>query len=460
MANRAVVMLTDRQAKLAKKTVAVGGVKGLVLRVRDTQAGLSKTFMLRMKIDGKDQYQSIGPYPEVSLEEARQIALDWRNKMKKGVRGSEIAIAERKEKMEARETKKTYSVQQMLFDYLEFGKDRNWFDTSIKDKKISRSHHEIVLGYMKNHIPKSILLMPVKDLTPELLAETFKEKWLTMVDTPERVIGEISRAFDHAVKAEKINDGMKNPADLNGKLRILLPPDHLRAKKGHHAALHPDRIPELFEELSRHTGVTAKLAMYSILTASRSTNARLMVWPEVHLDPKENIDAPIHVVPRDEMKVKKRTIEFDRETPLSREAVKVLNSVPRYQAVSKHDFVFSVVGREGITAISAAAVAILIRKINYERKKKGMEPFVDPNILRDGEPVSITLHGTARASFETWAYDSVRYNHKQFSVTSIEHCLDHVTAKYNNAYLRRAVIGEMREIFEAWGEYCFSLIEK
>ena len=35
MANRAVSLLTDRQAKLAKKT-AVGGVKGLTLRVRQT----------------------------------------------------------------------------------------------------------------------------------------------------------------------------------------------------------------------------------------------------------------------------------------------------------------------------------------------------------------------------------------------------------------------------------------
>ena len=40
MANRIVSMLTDRQAKLAKKTIAVGGVKGLVLRVRETGSGL------------------------------------------------------------------------------------------------------------------------------------------------------------------------------------------------------------------------------------------------------------------------------------------------------------------------------------------------------------------------------------------------------------------------------------
>lgn len=53
MGNRVVSMLTDRQAKLAKKTVAVGGVKGLTLRVRETGTGLSKYFVMRMTVDGK-----------------------------------------------------------------------------------------------------------------------------------------------------------------------------------------------------------------------------------------------------------------------------------------------------------------------------------------------------------------------------------------------------------------------
>ena len=100
---------------------------------------------------------------------------------------------------------------------------------------------------------------------------------------------------------------------------------------------------------------------------------------------------------------------------------------------------------------------MMIRKINAEFHEAGKEPFVDPDLLnQDGSPRNITLHGTARASFEAWAYDSVRFKHKQFSEKAIEHCLDHVTEKYNNAYLRKAVIGEMREILQAWADYCYS----
>ena len=40
MANRTVFLLTDRQAKLAQKTIPGGGVKGLTLIGRQSQEGL------------------------------------------------------------------------------------------------------------------------------------------------------------------------------------------------------------------------------------------------------------------------------------------------------------------------------------------------------------------------------------------------------------------------------------
>lgn len=209
--------------------------------------------------------------------------------------------------------------------------------------------------------------------------------------------------------------------------------------------------------MNKHGGITAKLCQFTILTASRPSNARLAVWPEVFLDKTKNPDAPIQITKREEMKIK-RVIKFDKETPLSTQAVALLKTLPRFMIKKGNDFIFPIMKKDGtICPISYSSATVFIKKINVERRKSGEEPFVDHNVKRDGEPVSISLHGTARASFETWAYDSVRFNHKQFSEKAIEHCLDHVTEKYNNAYLRRAVIGEMREIFQAWGDYCFSI---
>ena len=134
MANRAVSLLTDRQAKLAKKTIAVGGVKGLTLRVRETQDGLSKVFILRINVDGKAKSVSLGSYPQVSLEEARKTALTWRNKLLRGENPRQQAIEERRAKLAAAEEKKSYSVQKMLLDYCEFGEGRLWQQQTIKGK--------------------------------------------------------------------------------------------------------------------------------------------------------------------------------------------------------------------------------------------------------------------------------------------------------------------------------------
>ena len=458
MANRAVSLLTDRQAKLAKKTIAVGGVKGLTLRVRETQEGLSKIFILRVNVDGKEKNLSLGSYPEVSLEEARKTALDWRNKILKGENPRQEAINERRAKMVSVNEKKTYSVQRMLLDFCEFGEGRLWKSSVIKGEKISRDHADIVNGYIRNHIPKDILAMPAKTLTPEILAKSFVKKWVAMVDTPERVFGELKRAFDYGIRSGKIPP-MENPADLKGRLRDLLPPDSERLQKTHQPALPPERIPELFEELHKRPNVTSLLIQYTILTVSRASNARLSLWSEIYFDKKDHPEAPIQITNRDEMKIK-RVIKFDKETPLSRQAVKLLKRIPRFIVSDGFDFVFSKANRDGsIVAVSAATSAMMIRQINAEFCEVGKVPFVDPDLLNsNGEPRNITLHGTARASFEAWAYDSVRFNHKQFSEKAIEHCLDHVTEKYNNAYLRKAVIGEMREILQAWADYCYSKI--
>ena len=285
-----------------------------------------------------------------------------------------------------------------------------------------------------------------------------EKKWIEMVDTPERVLGELKRAFDYGIRSGKIPP-MENPADLKGRLRDLLPPDSERVQKTHQPALPPERIPELFEELDKRQNVTSRLIQYTILTVSRASNARLSLWSEIYFDKKDHPEAPIQVTKRDEMKVK-RVIKFDKETPLSTQAVQLLKRIPRFIVSDGFDFVFSKANRDGsIIAVSAATCAMMIRKINAEFHEAGKEPFVDPDLLNeDGSPRNITLHGTARASFEAWAYDSVRFNHKQFSEKAIEHCLDHVTEKYNNAYLRKAIIGEMREILQAWADFCYSKI--
>lgn len=65
----------------AEGRYAVGGADGLHLRI----AGESRAWVLRIKIGSRRCDIGLGPYPEVSLAEARETARDHRRKVRTGI---------------------------------------------------------------------------------------------------------------------------------------------------------------------------------------------------------------------------------------------------------------------------------------------------------------------------------------------------------------------------------------
>lgn len=81
------------------------------------------------------------------------------------------------------------------------------------------------------------------------------------------------------------------------------------------------------------------------------------------------------------MKVK-RVIKFDKETPLSTQAVTLLQHLLRFVVQEGLDFVFAKSDKCGaIEPVSDAACAMMLRKINADYRKQGKNPFVDPDLL-------------------------------------------------------------------------------
>ena len=70
MAFRQLTPLTDKAARAATKTVGVGLVPGLTLRVYKTK----KTFVLRITQNGIVKWLPIGTYGPMSIGEARRVA--------------------------------------------------------------------------------------------------------------------------------------------------------------------------------------------------------------------------------------------------------------------------------------------------------------------------------------------------------------------------------------------------
>ena len=284
--------------------------------------------------------------------------------------------------------------------------------------------------------------------------DALAEKWRTMIDTPERILSDARQAIDWAIRSEMIPP-MINPCQVkDGKLGDLLPLD--RPEGGHEPALPPKRLPAFFAELMKLVPVsqTARCLAFAILTAARNSTAREATWREIQQDDEGNW---LHVIPRERMKVKGEKIPFDRKTPLCKEAVDLLQSAPRI-GLDGDAYVFPNINKGQRSPFTRDAVRALIKRMHDKQKKIDGIGWVDPEQKdRTGKPRIVTLHGCARATFNTWAKDAKGYNHKAFPKDLRESCLDHRNESYQCAYDREQALGDMREVFDALGKFCGTL---
>ncbi len=436
--------ITDKKLQSVTKTTACGGVPGLIVKVSKLQNGyLRKYFFLRYQRAGGTRYFSLGSYPETTLAEAFKKAAEWRKKLDEGIDPTQ----EQKLKRMAIQGQ-SLSVEELVFKWIESNEARGrWADAS-------RPREDLWLGYLRNHIPANTATMPVIQLTPEHLADVFAEKWQTMIDTPERILQDLRSAIDWGMREKLIPTG-QNPAQIkDGRLGDLLPLK--RPRGGNEPALPPDQMPAFFAALIDHvrTSQGARCLAFAILTAARNTTAREAMWNEIIWDSSKGA---IHLIARERMKIKKNKIPFDRKTPLSKEALWLLKTAPRFEL--ECPFIFPNIREGKLEPMSLDGLSKPIKTLHQERKKIDGIGWIDPNQLNPtGFPRRVTPHGLARATFNTWAKDGSGFNHPQFSWDIRESCLDHAHENYSCAYDRDQAIGEMRLVFDAWAKFCFSEI--
>lgn len=442
--------MTEKRLKALIKSAACGVVPGLNVRVVELKDGsLAKYFVLRER--SVNRTFTLGKYPDLSLSDAFKKAAVWKKKIKQGVDPS----AEEKALRDA--LKRQPEASEAEQDVLTFEKlIRQWIDFNEKRgrwSKTSKSKTEVWDGFFRNHIPDSIRTCPVEKLTAQMFYDALAEKWRTMIDTPERILSDARQAIDWAMRSEMIPP-MLNPCVVkDGKLGDLLPLD--RPVGGHEPALPPKRMPEFFKALMELVPVsqTARCLAFAILTAARNSTAREATWDEIQQDDDGNW---LHVIPRERMKVKSEKIPFDRKTPLSPQALELLNTAPRIP-LDGPQYVFPNVNKGRRSPFTRDAIRALIKRMHDKQKKIDGTGWVDPEQKdRSGHPRIVTLHGCARASFNTWAKDARGYGHKTFNRDLRESCLDHRNESYQCAYDREQALGDMREVFEAWGKFCFS----
>jgi len=350
----------------------------------------------------------MGSYPETTLAEAREKAVEARKLTKAGVDPLEN-LKQVKENLEAERLKQQsnkLTFKELSSAYIESQKS-GW--KSIKHAKqwenTLRCYADEVIGDLApgaintNHILE--ILTPI---------------WTTKTETANRVRNRIELVLD-AAKARGLRDG-ENPARWRGHLDKLLPKPSKVAAVNHHAALPWEQMPLFMGEVSRRPGTSFRAMEMTIMTAARTSEVLNAAWDEVDLE------AEVWTIPADRMKANK-----EHRIPLTSQLKELLQKLPQVEGSA---FLFP--GMRKGRPLSNMAMMMSLRGMGYK---------------------NLTIHGF-RSTFRDWAGENTSHP-RDVCEQALAHTLsNHVEA----AYRRGDLFSKRKRLMEDWHHYIYASAEK
>lgn len=278
----------------------VGGVQGLALQV----TGGSRAWLLRATIGGRRRDMGLGPYPEVTLAQARDKARDARELIRQGI--DPIARQQAAQSAMRAAVAEALTFKDCAEKYIKAHR-AGWKNAKHAQQweNTLAQHAYPVLG--------SVLVRDVK--LPQVLA-VLEPIWTTTNETAVRLRGRIELVLDWAT-ARGLREGA-NPARWRGHLDKLLAKPSKVAKVEHHAALPAADVGAFMARLRVAEGMGARALEFAILTAARSGEVRGATWAEI------DAAAKVWTVPAARMKAGK-----EHRVPLSDEALALLAALPQ-----------------------------------------------------------------------------------------------------------------------------------
>lgn len=416
------------------KDFTVGGVKGLKCDYRKS----TPCYYIQWMEKGKKHTYYFG---SVSLKEAKERAREARKLIDEGKNPKEIRRAEQErnkaiEEALIKEQEKKQNtlrrVSELCFN--EYQSKGIWRG---KDK----GQHEI--NRFNSAILPELGDIPITEITHKTLFEHFKNYWKETPNQADKVHRRLNLVFNWAI-AQGTFHLETNPADIKGPFGILVKPLTLaRPKKKNYPAPDYHRIGELLKECLEATSMSSRAFVFQVLTATRGEAVRTLRWDDIDFDNAVAIIRPENDKASKEFGASNRP----REVYLSRQAITLLNSIPRLG-----EFVFIGMGAFG-KPLGEGATEQFLKGIHVIKLSMDGQGWVDKNVLnKKGQPSRITPHGTARATFRTWAEESHKHEKAR------ELCLLHLPKDiYGGAYKRGLFEKERREIMQEWGDFCISL---
>jgi integrase len=272
---------------------------GLYLRVSGTGA---RAWVFRFQLEGKRRDMGLGPYPDISLAEARAKASAHRKQRHDGI-----------DPLEAREAQR----QAQRLSVVRGRTFREVAEEFIARNEVgwrNAKHRQQWRNTLPSYVYPTLGELSVAAIDTGLVIQVLEPLWTTKPETASRVRGRIEAVLD-AATVRGFRQG-PNPAQWKGNLAHILP---ARAKvRGveHHAALALDDLPEFLAGLRGRPGMAARALEFAILTAARTGEVLGAPWSEI--DPV----AKVWTIPGRRMKGAR-----EHRVPLSEGARAVLEKV-------------------------------------------------------------------------------------------------------------------------------------
>ena len=394
---------------------AVGGVAGLLLQVREptrAESSILRSWILRVRIGGERQLIGLGPYPQVTLAEAREhakkLVSDGRQGVnlkaqKKKVRSALIAASAKNKTFKA--CAEAY-MEAHSQDYTNNKHRKQWAST-LESYAYPIIGKILVADISMRHV-LDVLLQDTKALD-----KSIGKLWHTKTETAKRLLGRIKTVLDYATVNEYRSGS--NPALWTGYLDTQLPSPKKLAGNRHHPAIPYSDMGDFMVKLRNNNSISAKALQFLILTAVRSGSVRMAEWSEIDLSKKLWIIPPGHTKTKQEHRI-----------PLQPQAITLLKSLPR---IAGNNMIFP--SPRGV-ALSDMALSQLMRGM----KERG-------ELTIDAVP-----HGF-RSTFRDWAAEQTAYPDEIRKAASGHTVGDAV----QQAYQRTDLLEKRRRMMEDWSRY-------
>lgn len=389
-------------------TFAVGGVAGLSLQITPING---KSWLLRTTVGVQRREFGLGPYPEVSLSQARDKAREIKERIRQGIDPAAEREAARKALI-ASQRRMTFAdavdgALEARLDSFKNAKHRDQWRSTLTTYAIP------VLGEIT-----------VDEIAVQDVLRVLEPIWASKTETASRLRGRIEAVLTWAtVAGHRKGD---NPARWAGNLKELLPAASKVAKKGNHPAVQIEDAPRWYAALREREGTGARALEFAALTAARSQEVRGARWDEIDLG------AALWIVPAARMKM-----DREHRVPLTPEAIALLNALPRDD---ENPLVFPA-PRGG--PMSDMTLSAAMKRLHEADVKDGGSGFLDRVSKRPAVP-----HGL-RSTFRDWAAERTNFP-GEMAETALAH---RVSNAVEAAYRRGDMIEKRRVMMAKWADH-------